>query len=113
MLAGTVKELLTNAVKYSDAGSPIQVNTTETAREMVISVRNQGAIIKTEDRERIFERYYRGTRHHDSAPGTGIGLSVARGVTEAHGGQIWVVSNEKEGTTFHMSLPKEPMMRHL
>jgi two-component system sensor histidine kinase KdpD len=113
MIAGTLKELLQNAVKYSTPGTQIDVSTTETETEIVIAVRNHGALIQAEERERIFERFYRGAGHSDSAPGTGIGLSVARGVTEAHGGQIWVVSNEVDGTTFHLSLPKDGMARRV
>jgi len=106
MLATTLKELLTNAVKYSLPGSPIDVSASECPSDVVISVRSQGPAIGPEDRERIFERFYRGAAHRHSPTGTGIGLSVARRVTEAHGGQIWVTSNETDGTTFNMSLPK-------
>ena len=106
MLAGTLKELLNNAAKYSSVGSPIDITASENDSELVISVRSRGVTIKLEDRELIFERFYRGSDHGPSVPGTGIGLSVARRVTEAHGGQIWVVSDEIDGTTFYMSLPK-------
>ncbi len=106
MVRATVKELLENAAKYSTAGSPILVRASENSKEIMVSVHNRGPVIPLEDRERIFERYYRCPDHRHSAPGTGIGLSVARNAIEAHGGHIWVISGEREGTTFHFSLPR-------
>ncbi len=106
MLTATVRELLINAAKYSIAGSPITVRATESASEVMVSVHNRGPVIKLEDRERIFERFYRCPEHRHSAPGTGIGLSMARHALDAHGGHIWVISGEREGTTFNFSLPR-------
>jgi len=105
MIASTLKELLINAVKYSTVGSPITIGLAESPNELTLSVQSHGEVIRMEDRDRIFERFYRGLNHRHAAPGTGIGLSVARRVTEAHGGHIWVTSNEQAGTTFHLSLP--------
>jgi two-component system sensor histidine kinase KdpD len=105
MIASTLKELLINAVKYSTVGSPITIALSESACELTLSVQSHGPVIRMEDRDRIFERFYRGLNHRHAAPGTGIGLSVARRVTEAHGGHIWVTSSEEVGTTFHLSLP--------
>jgi two-component system sensor histidine kinase KdpD len=67
-------------------------------------VHNQGMPIGPEDRERIFERFYRspGTEHR--AAGTGLGLSIAKKIAEAHMGRLWVESDET-GTTFFFALP--------
>ncbi len=73
---------------------------------MVISVHNEGAPIRLEDRERIFERFYRCPETRDAAPGTGIGLSIARKAAEAHHGHVWVICGEGEGNTFLVSLPQ-------
>lgn len=105
MIASTLSELLKNAVKYSTVGSPITIALSENPDELILSVQNYGPVIRMEDRDRIFERFYRGLDHRHAASGTGIGLSVARRVTEAHGGQIWVTSSQDAGTTFHLSLP--------
>ncbi|MGA7158305.1 MAG: ATP-binding protein [Acidobacteriaceae bacterium] len=107
MMASTLKELLNNAVKYSTIGSPINLSLAGTASELTLSVQNRGPLIGVEDHDRIFERFYRGRDHRHAAQGTGIGLSVARKVTEAHGGRIWVTSNEDEGTIFFISLPTQ------
>jgi two-component system sensor histidine kinase KdpD len=106
MLRSTVKELLENAGKYATTGSPITVRASETSSEVTVSVHNRGPVIALEERERIFERFYRSPSHRHSAPGTGLGLSVARHAIEAHGGHIWVISGEHEGTTFYFSLPR-------
>jgi two-component system sensor histidine kinase KdpD len=105
MIASTLNELLNNAVKYSAVGSPITIALSESPDELTLSVQSYGPAIRMEDRERIFEKFYRGLDHRHAAPGTGIGLSVARRVTEAHGGHIWVTCSEESGTTFHFSLP--------
>jgi signal transduction histidine kinase len=57
------------------------------------------------DRERIFDRYYRSSGYANRAPGTGIGLSVAKRAAQIHGGYVWVTSDEQEGTTFFAAIP--------
>jgi two-component system sensor histidine kinase KdpD len=64
-------------------------------------------VIRIEDRERIFERFYRSTEFRDAVAGTGIGLSVVKKAAEAHHGHVWVISDAREGTTFHLSLPMD------
>lgn len=105
MISSTLKELLNNAMKYSTVGSPITITVSESSSELTLAVKSHGEVIRMEDRDRIFERFYRGQNHRHAAPGTGIGLSVARRVTEAHGGHIWVTSSAEAGTIFHLSLP--------
>lgn len=107
MISSTLKELLHNAMKYSTVGSPITVTLSESPSDLTLSVKSHGEVIHADDHERIFDRFYRGNNHRHAAPGTGIGLSVARRVTEAHGGHIWVTSTEAAGTTFHLSLPTQ------
>jgi two-component system sensor histidine kinase KdpD len=75
--------------------------------EVVISVHNVGSTIGIGDRERIFDRFYRAPDVRDSVPGTGIGLSIVRKAAEAHQGHVWVISDNKEGTTFFVSLPAD------
>ena len=66
---------------------------------------NIGSSIRIEDRERIFDRFYRAPDVKDLVPGTGIGLSVVKKAAEAHHGHVWVVSDEAAGTTFFLALP--------
>jgi two-component system sensor histidine kinase KdpD len=72
---------------------------------VLISVHNFGTPIRIEERERIFDRFYRSPDRKDTVPGTGIGLSVVKKAAEAHHGHVWVISDQKEGTTFFLSLP--------
>lgn len=105
MLRSTLGELLDNAAKYSSAGRQISLGAARRHQELLFSVHNWGKMIAPADRKRIFERFYRSPEHRHHAPGTGIGLSVAHRAAEAHHGHIWVTSSEREGTTFHLSLP--------
>jgi len=100
-----LSQYLDNARKYSKPGTPIELTAKRSHTEVVFSVHNFGSTVRIEDRERIFERFYRAPQVKDSIPGTGIGLSVVRNAAEAHHGHVWVISDEKEGTTFFLSLP--------
>ncbi len=101
-----LSQYIDNACKYSNYGTAITIGAEATPVEVVFSVHSHGAVIPMADRERIFERYYRSARS-SHAPGTGIGLSVARRVAEAHGGHTWVTSGEEEGTTFFAAIPRK------
>ena len=105
LLATILEQYVDNALKYSTPNSVIEIGVRRSRSEVLISVHNVGSTIRIEDRERVFERFYRTTELKDSVPGTGIGLSVVRKAAEAHHGHVWVISDEKEGTTFFLSLP--------
>jgi two-component system sensor histidine kinase KdpD len=112
LLAMILTQYVDNAQKYSKPETQIEIAAQESRTEVVISVHNLGSIIRVEDRERIFERFYRSPDFKNAVPGTGIGLSVARKAAEAHHGHVWVVSGEKEGTTFFLSLPNKARRKH-
>lgn len=105
LVATALSQLIDNAIKYSVQGTPISVSVTTGAAEAVFSVHNVGPSIQPEDRERIFERFYRSPGTEYRAAGTGLGLSITRKVAEAHRGRAWVVSSEASGTTFFLTLP--------
>ena len=81
--------------------SPIDIGATS-GRDVDIVVRNVGAPIPSHERDRIFERFYRGSAAH--APGTGMGLAIVRQIAHAHGGDVGVTS-DASGTAIHLSLP--------
>ncbi|WP_263351037.1 sensor histidine kinase [Acidicapsa acidisoli] len=105
LLSMILTQYIDNARKYSTPGTKIEIAAHEDPTGLLISVHNVGFTIRIEDRERIFERFYRSPDSKESVSGTGIGLSVARNAAEAHHGHVWVVSDEKEGTTFFLSIP--------
>jgi len=107
LLAMILTQYIDNARKYSTAGTPIEIGARASRSDILISVHNFGPTIRIEDRERVFERFYRSPELKDSVSGTGIGLSVARKAAEAHHGHVWVISDDKNGTTFSLSLPMD------
>jgi two-component system sensor histidine kinase KdpD len=112
LLAMILTQYIDNARKYSTVGTPIEIDARVSHSEVLFSVRNFGSVIKIEDRERIFERFYRSSEFKDAVAGTGIGLSVVKKAAEAHHGHVWVISDSKEGTTFYLSLPMDARRTH-
>jgi two-component system, OmpR family, sensor histidine kinase KdpD len=106
LLKMILTQYLDNAAKYSAAATPIGITVRESKSELFLSVRNQGSLIQMQDRERVFERFYRGADAKQRAPGTGVGLSIVKKAAAAHHGHVWVVSGEDQGTTFFLSMPK-------
>ena len=98
--------LISNAVKYGDDGTEIIVRVDRREREAQISVTNRGRGIAPEELPRIFSRFSRSrTAHGSEVPGLGLGLYIAKGVIEAHGGRMWAESTPGETTTFYLTLP--------
>lgn len=105
LMAMLLTQYVDNACKYSDAERAITVRAARNEDEVVFSVQSFGPVIPIADRERIFDRYYRSSTTTTRAAGTGIGLSIAKRAALAHGGSVWVSSDEVEGTTFFAAIP--------
>ena len=97
--------LLENAGKYSDANVPIKVTSEVNGDWLITSVADRGPGIDSFEQSLIFEKFYRGRHQRYSAPGTGMGLAIAKVIVEAHGGTINVVSQMGSGSVFSFSLP--------
>ncbi|MFZ0661404.1 MAG: ATP-binding protein [Acidobacteriaceae bacterium] len=108
LLQAMLMQFVDNAAKYADAGTTITIAATEQSSSVVITVHNRGPAIPAADRERVFDRYFRAADPANQAPGTGVGLSVAKQAALAHGGDVWVTSDASQGTTFFASLPIVP-----
>jgi two-component system, OmpR family, sensor histidine kinase KdpD len=106
LLEMALLQLLDNASKYASPGSPITLRVTSADSEVVFNVQNEGSFIAPEERLRIFQRFYRSPGSQHKAPGTGIGLSVAKRIAEAHTGRVWVESDSEASTTFFFALPR-------
>ncbi|HEX2737423.1 MAG TPA: ATP-binding protein [Acidimicrobiia bacterium] len=104
-VVGAITNLLDNAVKYSEAGHPVELSAEAEDEYVCIVVRDDGIGIPSRDLERIFERFYRVDRARSRATGgTGLGLSIVRHIAQAHGGDVTVSSREGEGSTFRFKL---------
>lgn len=105
-LVSALGNLIENAVKYSEAGGRVHLSALQKAGEVQIAVRDFGMGVPAKDIDRIFERFYRVDRARSrETGGTGLGLAIVRHVVSNHGGQVLVVSNEGEGSTFTLTLP--------
>jgi two-component system sensor histidine kinase KdpD len=97
--------LLENAGKYSPAGTPIKISSAVEGGKLVTSVADRGPGIDSFEQSLIFEKFYRGQNQRYTAPGTGMGLAIAKVIMEAHGGSIGVVSQPGSGSVFSFTLP--------
>jgi signal transduction histidine kinase len=101
--------LLDNAVKYSPGRPAVWVETKAEGGMVCIAVRDEGCGIDRGEQDRVFEKFIRGAAAQKShIQGTGIGLSIARHIARAHGGDIHLVSVPGQGSTFTITLPAAP-----
>lgn len=104
LVALALRQLLNNAVKYSAPHTPILVSVSADQGRAVFRIQDRGPGIVEAELSRIFDKFYR-TRSASEMPGAGLGLSIARDVALAHGGDIWAESTPGEGSTFFLALP--------
>jgi len=103
--------LLENAGKYSGAGVAIKITSEVKDDRLVTSVADRGPGIDSFEQTLIFEKFYRGQNQRYTAPGTGMGLAIAKVIVEAHGGTIGVVSQLGSGSVFSFTLPLDKSPR--
>jgi signal transduction histidine kinase len=96
--------LITNALKFSFPNSPITLRLVKHEKSVEISIHNQGRPIAPDDQAILFQQFKR-ARTTGNTPGWGLGLTVVKGITEAHGGKVQVESSAESGTTFMITLP--------
>jgi signal transduction histidine kinase len=101
-----MSNLVANALKVTPRGGAISIGATPDAAQVVFFVRDTGPGIEPEELPRLFQRYWRSK--HPQYKGAGLGLSIARGIVDAHGGRIWAESQLGRGTTFYFSLAAMP-----
>ena len=99
-----INNLVGNAVKYSATGSAIYITFERTDNKVRVSVKDEGLGIKTENLDRLFERFYR-VEQENIIGGFGIGLYLCAEIIQAHDGKIWAESEFGQGSTFYFELP--------
>lgn len=102
-----VRTLVDNACKYSDAGTVAEVSLRRSGRHAILSVRSHGTPVDPEDLPHLFERFYRSDKVRTIGEGTGfgLGLAIAKGIAEVHGGTISATSTAEDGTEFVVRMP--------
>lgn len=102
-----LENLLVNALTYSPEDTEVIVSASSNGDEIRIQVEDSGPGIAPEDRERIFDKFFRGKASIGAKSGTGLGLAITREIVRYHGGKIWVEDVVPHGARMVISLPKE------
>jgi len=100
--------LISNALRHTPAGGCVDVKADRVGNQARIQVGDTGSGIASSDLPYVFDRFYRGDQSRSRVTGgAGLGLAIAKGIVEAHGGSIGVQSQPGRGTTFEIRLPRE------
>ncbi len=105
LMALVLRQLIDNALKYSPPGSPIEITGESKEGRVILRIHDHGPGIPLRERDRIFEKFYRWQATASHIPGTGLGLYIAREITRAHGGDVWVEGEPGSGSDFCVALP--------
>ncbi|MEQ8788102.1 MAG: ATP-binding protein [Pirellulaceae bacterium] len=106
MILQSAINLLSNAIKYTPSGGKVTLRSHLVDRDVTFEVEDTGVGLSEEDRERVFEKFYRVKKDSQMAAGTGLGLALAKHIVEdVHGGALTVESEEGKGSVFRITLP--------
>jgi signal transduction histidine kinase len=102
-----LNNLVDNALRYTRTGGTVSIQAEAVAGTVHVTVQDSGEGISANDLQHVFDRFYRGEKSRNQATGgSGLGLAIAKGIVEAHGGQIGVESSPGQGAKFYFWLPK-------
>jgi two-component system sensor histidine kinase KdpD len=104
LIEQVILNLLENTIRYTPAGSPIEISAWRTDKAVVLKIADRGPGLPAGTEQRVFERFYRGASASGTA-GMGLGLTICRGIITAHGGRIWAENEPRGGAGFYFSLP--------
>jgi two-component system sensor histidine kinase KdpD len=109
MLPQVIHNLVDNALRYTPAGTPIDITAWTTDSSVIVKVADQGPGLSDDERSRVFERFYRGRAAQPTGArsGIGLGLTICEGIIRAHGGRVWTERNSPRGVAFLFSIPIE------
>ena len=100
-----LENLLSNAVKYSPHGGTIVINAQRQGAYYLLSVSDDGIGMTPDQKDKIFDKFYRADRSDSAVSGLGLGMSIVKQIVKTHGGRIWVKSVPSRGTTVSFTLP--------
>ena len=100
-----LRQLVDNALKYSPRRSAIDISAKMLDHNIAVCVHNEGEPLSESERAQIFDKFYRGQNTRHQVAGTGMGLSVARDILVAHGGEVYLNSSNYRGTEFVLTVP--------
>src|SRR4029077_6359466 len=108
LLHQALTNLIENAIKYACPGGEVRATAWQQDDEVGVTVADDGPGVPVEARERVFDRFYRvdHARGRDGG-GSGLGLAICREIATAHGGRVWVDSEEGKGSEFSLALPAD------
>jgi signal transduction histidine kinase len=105
-LTRVLANLLHNAIRHTPPDGTVNISTTIADSALLVSIADSGEGIPLEDLPHVFERFYRVDKSRSRrSGGSGLGLSISRGIIEAHGGRIWIDETGSTGTRVTFSLP--------
>ncbi len=107
LIGRVLNNLTSNAIRYTPPGGTVNISAVRGNGKVTVAVSDNGDGIKTEDLPYIFERFFRGDKSRNrKTGGTGLGLTISRGIIEAHGESIWAESEEQVGTKISFTIPE-------
>jgi two-component system sensor histidine kinase KdpD len=112
LMTQVLVNLLDNALKYSPADSPIEIDAHTHAQQLFIEVLDRGPGIPEHELKRIFDKFYR-LPVPEGVSGTGLRLSICKGIVEAHGGKIWASRPSSGGLRITVQLPLTKSDHHV
>ena len=101
-----IANMIDNAIKYSPAGTEINIDTSVKENGIIVKIKDNGIGIKNEYLDKIFNRFFRVSGIASTFPGVGLGLYVASEIMKRHGGKMWVESKPDKGSVFYIEIPK-------
>ncbi len=113
LLQQALRNLVENAIKYTDSGGDVKLGLQVYPEEVVFEVIDNGIGISPADQPRLFEKFYRIQRRGTSGErGSGLGLAIVKSIAEKHKGRIWVESQLGKGSKFYLSIPIQQTKHH-
>lgn len=106
-IARAISNLVENGLAYAPPTEPVSVGARVLGRDLIVWVEDSGPGVAEEEKQQVFEKFYRGSASGVAPAGTGLGLAIVREIVRSHGGRVWVEDAAPAGARFVISLPLE------